>query len=67
MEKDVSALIYIDTVQYAPHGPIDVPLYGSPSHGKCQKVKTQDQIPEWVMGYNQCLSLISFSEFIQWH
>jgi hypothetical protein len=82
-------LVYIDAVQYAPHGPIDVrkldcdflvsssykysepqitrrlQFHGSPGHRKDKKVIFRGRIPEWVMGYNQRLSPISFSEFIQ--
>ncbi len=89
MAKDAGALVYIDAVQYAPHGPIDVQdigcdflacssykyyetqstrnlqFHGSPGHRKDQKVTIWSQIPEWVMGYNQRSSPISFSEFIQ--
>ena len=89
MAKDAGALVYIDAVQYAPHGPIDVQdigcdflacssykyyrtqitrnlqLYGSPGHRKDTKVTFRDRIPDWVMGYNQRSSPISFSEFIQ--
>jgi len=89
MAKDAGALVYIDAVQYAPHGPIDVQdigcdflacssykyyrtqitrnlqFHGSPGHRNGQKVTLGSQIPEWVMGYNQRLSPISFSEFIQ--
>ncbi|MEP7135568.1 MAG: aminotransferase class V-fold PLP-dependent enzyme [Chloroflexota bacterium] len=89
MAHDAGALVYIDAVQYAPHGPIDVQdigcdflacssykyyetqftghlqFYGPPGHRKDQKVTIGNQIPEWVMGYNQRLSPISFSEYIQ--
>ena len=89
LAHDAGALVYIDAVQYAPHGPIDVQdigcdflacssykyyrtqitrhlqFYGSPGHRKDPKVTFWNQILEWVMGYNQRLSPISFSEFIQ--
>lgn len=89
MAHDAGALVYIDAVQYAPHGPIDVqdigcdflvcssykyyrtqitrhlPFYGSPGHRKDTKGTFWNENPKWVMGYNQRLSPISFSEFIQ--
>jgi kynureninase len=89
MAKDAGALVYIDAVQYAPHGPSDVQdidcdffvcssykysetqitrhvqFHGSPGHRKDKKVSFWDRIPEWVMGYNQCPSPISFLELIQ--
>ncbi|HEY5729652.1 MAG TPA: aminotransferase class V-fold PLP-dependent enzyme [Anaerolineales bacterium] len=89
MAKDAGALIYIDAVQYAPHGPIDVQDIGCdflvcssykyyktqftrgiqvhrpPRDRKEQKVTRWLRKPKWVMGYNQRLSPISFSEFIQ--
>jgi len=40
-------------------------FYGSPGHWEDTKVTFRDRIPEWVMGYNQRSSPISFSEFIQ--
>ena len=40
-------------------------FYGSPGHRKDTKVTIWNQILKWVMGYNQRLSPISFSEFIQ--
>jgi selenocysteine lyase/cysteine desulfurase len=81
--------VYIDAVQFAPHGPIDVQKldcdflvssaykyyrtqitrhvqrYSSLGHRKDPKVTFGNQNPEWVMGYNQRRSPISFSEFIQ--
>jgi selenocysteine lyase/cysteine desulfurase len=89
MAKDAGALVYIDAVQYAPHGPIDVQNIGcdflacssykyygtqftrdfqvhdSTGHWKDPKMTPWNQIPEWVMGYNQRPSPIPFSEFIQ--
>jgi len=89
MAHEAGAIVYMDAVHYAPHGPIDVhdlncdflvcsshkyyepqitrnlPFYGSPGHWKDKTVIVWSQIPEWVMGYNQRLSPISFSESIQ--
>jgi selenocysteine lyase/cysteine desulfurase len=89
MAKEAGALVYIDAVQYAPHGPIDVQDIGCdflvcssykysetqftrdvqldrpPGHRADKKVTRWKQNPKWVMGYNQRLSPISFSEFIQ--
>jgi hypothetical protein len=89
MAKEAGALVYIDAVQYAPHGAIDVQdigcdflvcssykycktkttrhlqFHGSPGDRKDKTVTIWNQIPNWVMGYNQCLSPISFSEYTQ--
>jgi selenocysteine lyase/cysteine desulfurase len=89
MAHEAGALVYIDAVQYAPHGPIDVQdidcdflvcssykysepqitrhvqFHGSPGHRKDKTVTIWNQIPKWVMAYNQCLSPITFSEYIQ--
>jgi selenocysteine lyase/cysteine desulfurase len=89
MAHEAGALVYIDAVQYVPHGPIDVQdigcdflvcssykyyrtqitrnlqLHGSPGYQRDTKVTFWKRIPEWVMDYNQRLSPISFSEFIQ--
>jgi selenocysteine lyase/cysteine desulfurase len=89
MARDAGALVYIDAVQYAPHGAIDVQdlgcdflicssykycktkttrhlqFYGSPGHRKANFMTFWKQIPERVMGYNQCLLPFSFSEYTQ--
>ena len=89
MAKDAGALTYIDAVQYAPHGPIDVQdldcdflvcssykyskpqitkhlqFHRPPSHREDKTVTFWNEIPKWVMGYNQCSSPISFSECAQ--
>lgn len=89
MAKDIGALTYIDAVQYAPHGPIDVQdldcdflvcssykysepqitrhlqFYRSPGHWKDKTVTFWNQVPKWVMGYNQCSSPTFLSECAQ--
>ncbi len=89
MAHAAGALVYIDAVQYAPHGPIDVQkldcdflvssaykycktkttrhlqFHGSPGHRKAKRMTFWNQFPKWVMGYNQRLSPISFSEYTQ--
>jgi selenocysteine lyase/cysteine desulfurase len=89
MAHEAGTLVYIDAVQYAPHGPIDVQkldcdflvssaykycktkttrhlqFHGSPGHRKAKRMTFWNQFPKWVMGYNQRLSPISFSEYTQ--
>jgi selenocysteine lyase/cysteine desulfurase len=40
-------------------------FYSSSGHREYKKVTIWNENPKWVMGYNQCLSPISSSEFIQ--
>src|SRR6185503_15538134 len=77
MAHEAGALVYIDAVQYAPHGPIDVQdldcdflvcssykyfetqitrhfqFHRPPGHRKDKTVTFWNQIPKWVMSYNQ--------------
>jgi hypothetical protein len=61
----LSVIIWMKNKYSEPQITRHIQLYGSPGHWKDKTVTVWNQIPKWVVGYNQRLSPISFSERVQ--